>query len=159
MSARTAVLGLLKESGDWRRFFKACCETSPFKLRSQSWQFREVLAERGCVFPEGSTELEDALLQLSRELMPDSPAARWDEEWAFALCKEALARIAGRCAGMRDVEVEVLDLSAQDEWNERMCEAVLNNDPAAFRLALKRWELVALEAIQALQDEELGSPA
>lgn len=154
MSARTIVLGLLRESGDWRRFFKACCETSSFKLRSQSWQFREVLAERGCVFPEGSTELEDVLLQLSRELMSDSPAARWDEEWAFALCKEALARIAERCAGMRDAEVEGLDLSAQDKWDERMREAVPNNDPAAFRSALETWEFVALEAIQALQDEE-----
>jgi hypothetical protein len=153
------VLGLLKESGDWRRFFKACCETSPFRLRSQSWQFCEVLAERGCVFPEGSTELEDALLQLSRELMPNSPAARWDEEWAFALCKEALARIAERCAGMSDAEVEGLDLSAQDEWDERMNEAVLSNDPAAFRSALERWELVALEAIRALQNAGKGGDA
>jgi len=58
-------LELLKGSGEWRYFFRACCETSPFRLRSQAWQFREGLAELGYEYPDrGNPELEDALVGL-----------------------------------------------------------------------------------------------
>jgi hypothetical protein len=78
--ARMAVTELLKESREWRRFFRSLCDESFLALRSQSWQFRDELAQRGHNFPKGSAELEDALFGLARELLPDSPAAQWDEE-------------------------------------------------------------------------------
>ena len=37
MKARTAFLKLFNESGEWRAFFRLCCEMSPFRLRSQAW--------------------------------------------------------------------------------------------------------------------------
>ena len=47
MKARTALLELFKESSEWRAFFRSCCETSAFRLRSQAQQFRDELEERG----------------------------------------------------------------------------------------------------------------
>ena len=62
---------LLKGSSEWRYFFRACCETSPFRLRSQVWQFRDELRDRGHEYPDrGNPELEDALFELARELLP-----------------------------------------------------------------------------------------
>ena len=131
MRARTtALLELLKGSGEWR-------------------YFREGLAELGYEYPDrGNPELEDALVGLARELLPYSLAARWDEEWASSLCKDVLARFAERCAGLTAAEMETLDLSAQDVWDERMCLAAQSNNPAAFRAALKGWEQAGLEAIE-----------
>jgi hypothetical protein len=158
--ARTAVLELLKGSSEWRSFFRACCEASPFRLRSQVWQFRDELAERGHKYSgRGNPELEDALFGLARELMPSSPAARWDEGWAFSLCKDVVARFAEHCAGLTAAEMEALDLSAQDAWDERMRHAGLDNDPAAFRVALRRWEQAGLEALGALRDTKEGGMA
>ena len=36
MKARTALLELFKESGEWRTFFRSCCETSASRLRSRA---------------------------------------------------------------------------------------------------------------------------
>jgi len=153
-------LELLKRSSEWRYFFRACCETSPFRLRSQVWQFREELAGRGHEYPDrGNSELEDALVGLARELLPNSRAARWDEEWASSLCKDVLARFAERCVGFTTAEMEALDLSAQDVWDERMRHAGLSNDPPAFRAALSRWEQTGLEALGALRDAKEGGVA
>jgi hypothetical protein len=80
MKARTALLELFKESHERRVFFRSCCETSAFRLRAQAWQFRDELRDRGNRFQ--ADEVEDALLGLARELLPDTPAARWDAEWA-----------------------------------------------------------------------------
>jgi len=153
-------LELLKGSSEWRYFFSACCEMSPFRLRSQAWQFREGLAERGHEYPNrGNPELEDSLFELARELLPNSRTARWDEEWASSLCKDVLAKFAERCAGLTTAEMEALDLSAQEVWEERMRHAGLNNDPAAFRAALSRWEQTGLEALGDLRDTEEGGVA
>ena len=158
--ARTALLELLKRSSEWRYFFRACCETSPFRLRSQVWQFREELAERGHEYPDrGNPGLEEGIFELARKILPNSPAARWDEEWASSLCKDVLARFAERCVGFTTAEMEALDLSAQDVWEERMRHAGLSNDPAAFRAALRRWEQTGLEALAALRDTEEGGMA
>ncbi len=73
MKARTALLELFRESHVWRSFFRSCCETSAFRLRSQTWQFREDLKERAHGFL--IEEVEDALLGLARDLLPDTPAA------------------------------------------------------------------------------------
>ena len=146
MKARTALLELLKESSGWRAFFRSCCETSAFRLRTQTWQFREELKELGRGFL--TEEVEDALLGLARQLLPDTPAAQWDAEWAHELCKDALARLASAYAGLSTEEKGALDLSAQEMWDERMCAADQANDPAAFRAALRCWEQAGLDAIQ-----------
>ena len=146
MKARTALLELFKESGERRAFFRSCCETSAFRLRSQARQFRDELKDRGNQFQMG--EVKDALLGLARELLPDTLAAQWDAEWAHDLCKEALARLAERYAKLSTAEKEAVDLSGQDAWDERMRFAGLANDPAAFRAALNGWEQAGLEAME-----------
>ena len=70
MKARSALLKLFKESREWRDFFRSCCETSAFRLRSQERQFRKELEERGNEIL--ADEVEDALLGLARELMPNA---------------------------------------------------------------------------------------
>jgi hypothetical protein len=149
MKARTALLELFKESHEWRDFFRSCCETSAFRLCAQAWQFRDELKDRDN--QTQADEVEDALLGLARELLPDTPAARWNTEWAHELCKDALARLAKRYAEFSSVDQEMLDLSVQDEWDERMHDAGLANDPVAFRVALKGWTRAGLEAMEQLR--------
>src|SRR5215212_1309871 len=148
MKARTALLELFKKSSGWRAFFRSCCETSALRLRSQAWQFRGELNHRGNQFH--AHEVEDGLLGLARELLPDTPAAQWDAEWAHDLCKDTLAHLARDYAGLSAEEKDTVDLSAQDEWDERMHEAGLANDPIAFRVALDGWTRAGLEAIERL---------
>jgi hypothetical protein len=83
MKARTALLELFKDSSGWRAFFRSCCETSTFRLRSQAPQFCEELKDRGHKLQ--ADEVEDALLELARELLPGTLAAKWDAEWAHDL--------------------------------------------------------------------------
>jgi|SRR5215213_9533321 len=96
MKASTALLELFKESSEWRSFFRSCCETSAFRLRSQAWQFCDELKDRDHKLQ--AEEVEDALLGLARELLPDTPATQWDAEWAHDLCRDALGRLAKRYA-------------------------------------------------------------
>jgi len=149
MKARTALLGLFKDSSEWRAFFRSCCETSAFRLRSQAWQFCDELNDRGHKLQ--AEEVEGSLLGLARELLPDTPAAQWDAEWAHALCKDALARLAKRYAEFSTAEKEVLDFSAQEVWDEQMHGAGLANDPLAFRAALDGWTRAGLEAMEQLR--------
>jgi len=146
MKARTALLELFKGSSGWRAFFRSCCETSALSLRSQAWQFCEELNNRGNQLQV--EEMEDALLGLARELLPDAPAARWDEEWAHDLCKDALVRLAKVYAEVSPADQEALDLSAQGVWDARMQAAASANDPAAFRAALDGWTRAGLDAIE-----------
>jgi hypothetical protein len=149
MKARTALLGLFKDSSEWRAFFRSCCETSAFRLRSQVWQFRGELEDLGNQFQE--EEVEDALLGLTRELLPDTPAAKWDTDWAHELCKDALARLAKRFFEFSTADKEELDLSVQEVWDERMHEAGLANDPVAFRVALDGRTRAGLQAMEGLR--------
>ena len=149
MKARTALLELFKRSREWRAFFRSCCEMGASRLRSQTWQFRDELKDRGYEF--GSEEAENALLGLARDLLPESPAARWDAEWAYQLCRGTLARLAERHVEFSGAEKEALDLSVLNVWDERMHAARVKNDPAAFRTALKGWEQAGLDAIQRVQ--------
>jgi hypothetical protein len=149
MKARTALLELFRKSSEWRAFFRSCCETSGFRLRTQTWRFREKLKEQDHGFL--AEEVEDALLGLARELLPYTPAAQWDAEWAHHLCKDALALLAKRYAELSAQEKDTVDLSAQDEWDERMHEAGLANEPVAFRAALKSWERAGLEAMEQIR--------
>jgi hypothetical protein len=146
MKARTVLLELFKDSSEWRAFFRSCCGTSALRLRSQAWQFCEELNDRGHKLQ--AEELEGSLLGLARELLPDTPAAHWDAEWAHDLCKDALARLAERYAELSATEKEAVNLSAQDVWDERMQAAGLANDPTAFRTAVKGWEQAGLEAME-----------
>jgi hypothetical protein len=146
MKARTALLELFKDSSEWRAFFRSCCETSAFRLRSQAWQFREELKDRSNQIQ--TDEVEDSLLGLARELLPDTPAAQWDSQWAHDLCKDALALLAKRYAEFSDADTEVRDLSAQEVWDEQMHAAGLANDPVAFRVALEGWTRAGLEAME-----------
>jgi hypothetical protein len=149
VKARTALFELFKESSGWRAFFRSCCERSAFRLRSQAWQFREELKDRGNQFQVD--EVQDAVLWLARGLLPDTPGAQWDAEWAHELYKDALGRLAKAYAGLSAEEKDALDLSAQDVWDERMGAAGQDNDPAAFRAALRRWERAGLEAMERVQ--------
>ena len=146
MKARAALIALFKESQEWRLFFKSCCETSALRLATQSWQFRDVLRERGHKF--SANEVEDALLGLAREVLPNTPAAQWDTDWAHELCKDTLGRLAEHYARLTPEERDALDLSSQHVWDERMHSAALANDPVGFRAALKGWEQAGLEALK-----------
>jgi len=149
MKARTALLELFKDSSGWRSLFRSCCETSAFRLRSQAWQFHEELADRGHKLQ--AEEVEDSLLGLARDPLPNTPAAQWDAEWAHDLCRDALARLARTYAGLSDEEKDTVDLSAQEEWDERMHGAGLAKDPVAFRVALDGWTRARLEAMELLR--------
>jgi hypothetical protein len=146
MKARTALLELFKNSSGWRAFFRSCCEASAFRLRSQAWQFCDELAARGHKLQ--AEEVEDSLLGLARKLLPDTPATQWDAEWAHDMCKDALALLAKRYAELSATEKEAVTLSTQDEWDERMHDAGLANDPLAFRAALDGWMRAGLEAME-----------
>jgi len=146
MKARTALLDLFKESSEWRVFFRSCCETSALRLRSQAWQFCDDLKDRGHELQ--AEEVEDALLGLARELLSDTPAAQWDEEWAHELCKDALARLAKRYAELSTADKEAVDFSGQGVWDERMHAAGLANDLVTFRVALEGWARAGLEAME-----------
>ena len=145
-SAREAVLRLFAKDREWKSFFRSCCEMSTYRLVAQAWQLRDELEDRGHRYP--TEELEDALLSLARELLPESAAAQWDAEWAHELCKDALSRLAKHYAGLSAEEKVVLDLSAQGAWDERIVAAGLDKEPAAFMAALKGWEQAGLEAIE-----------
>src|SRR5215203_7556611 len=125
MKVRTALLALFKESSEWRAFFRTCCETSAFRLRSQAWQFCDELNDRGNQFQ--AQEVENSLLGLARDLLPDTPAAHWDAEWAHELCKDTLARLERAYAGLSAEVKDTVDLSAQEVWDERMHVAGLAN--------------------------------
>ncbi len=145
MKIRAALIALFKESQEWRNFFKSCCETSTLRLTTQSWQFRDDFRDRSHKF--SADEVEDALLSLVREVLPNTPAAQWDTEWAHKLCKDALGRLAEHYTRLAVEECDALDLSGLDVWDQRMHTAGLANDPAAFRTALKGWEQAGLEAL------------
>src|SRR5215213_3044081 len=115
------------------------------------WRYLSEGCYRASRTVQGREAVEDALLGLVRDLLPQSPAAQWDTEWAHALCKDALARLAEYYAGLAAEEKDALDLSGQDVWDEQMRSAGLANDPTAFRRALKGWERAGLEAIERVQ--------
>lgn len=157
MKLRDALLQLFEAEPEWRAFFRSLCEISAFRLRSQTWQFWDELAERGgSKTPRGGRSegtypaLEDALMGLARELLPETPAAGWDAAWAEGLCKDALTRLGEHHAGLSKADKDALDLSGQDLWDERMVQAGLDNAPGAFRAALRGWERTGLEALENL---------
>lgn len=144
--ARAAVVDLFRSELEWRRSFGKSCQTGAGRLRGFGLQVRDELAERGRRFKR--EEVEDVLLALAREKLPASLAAEWDPDYASELCKDSLARLAEHYASLSEAERDELDLSGQDAHEEAMLAAGHANDPAAFRLALKGWERVGLEALE-----------
>ena len=153
--ARVALLGLFAKDGEWQSFFRSCCEMSTYRLIAQAWQLRDELEDRGHPYPP--EEVEDALLALARDLLPESVAAQWDAQWAHELCKDALSRLAEHYAMLSAEEKVVLDLSAQEVWDEWVVAAGLNNNPPAFRRALKGWERSGIEAVERVRVKEGGA--
>jgi hypothetical protein len=150
VKATTALLELFRQEREWRQFFRSCSEMSTHRLITQTWQFRDELGDRGHRFQ--TEEVEDALLGLARELLPDSAAAGWNDDWAHELCKDTLNRLENHYTGFT-AEQEVAVLWAQETWDERMCLAGQNNDPAAFRAALTGWERAGLDAIERAREK------
>jgi len=71
--------------------------------------------------------VEDGLPGLARELLPNSLAPKRDEDWAHELCKGALSCLVEHHSRLPGAEKEILDLSCQHSWNERMHDAGLAN--------------------------------
>ena len=88
---------------------------------------------------------------MAKELLPDTSAALWDDEWAHELCKDALAPLSARYTELSTAEKEAVDLSGQSVWDERMHGAGFANDPVAFRVALQGWERTGFEAMKQVQ--------
>jgi hypothetical protein len=77
MRAAAALADLLRESAEWRSYFQGCCEAGALRLRSQARQFRDELRERDHTDAEAFplADVEDALLQVARKVLPKTPAA------------------------------------------------------------------------------------
>jgi hypothetical protein len=88
------------------------------------------------------------LFQVARKVLPKTPAAQWDQEWAAQLCSDALSRLAEHYALSSAAERSALDLSSGDGWQDQMHRAALANEPAAFREALAGWERATLAALK-----------
>ncbi len=80
MKAQDTLLWLITTEEEWLEAFKLMCRYSPVHLRAQVWQFSEELKDRGYDYEH--EDLEDTLFELAHSLLPDSPAAEWDTEWA-----------------------------------------------------------------------------
>jgi len=142
---KTATVELLKENRSLRMLYKGCCNTSAFRLRSQAWQFRDELAERG---QAASLEaVQDALFELAHDLFPESPGADFIT-WAGLLCGDGMARLQEHYASLSAEERNALDLSGAWCHNDAIEEACRNENLPALREALKDYEHEALEALR-----------
>ncbi len=128
MRARQDIADLMRSSEEWRQFFRACCEAGHLRLRSQARQWRDALRDRG---QEHTLEdIEDALWELARDLLPDTPAAAWDTEWAGDLMRRALRYLNERY-------VEGADLSGLGEGHDEMVAAGIAEDREGYRKAVR----------------------
>jgi hypothetical protein len=135
VTARSLLVGLMRGSEEWRYFFRQCCETSGLRLRSQARQWRRELRDRG---QEVSLEdLEDALSDLARELMPGSPGTVWDGVWqremlekAEGYAQERMAELPSELRGAVDVRSDLLtEVGRAAAERSRVC----------YRAALRAW--------------------
>lgn len=81
-------------------------------------------------------------------------STEWDADHASRLCRDALARLGEHYASLSEAERDRLDLSGQDAPEEAMLRAGQDDDPAAFRAALKEWERAGLQALQAARERD-----
>lgn len=141
----------MRDSEEWRGFFRRCCEEGPLRVRAVVCQWREELEERGHTV--AVEDLEDALMNAARKLLPDSPGAEWDPDWAVALVKNSISRLGKHYASLTASERDALDLSGQHPWDDRMHAAGIDNDSAAFREASRGWERASLEVLASIRRE------
>jgi hypothetical protein len=134
MKATTAVADLLRDSDEYRAFFRRCCETSADRLTSQAWQFGEELERRDVVVD--LEDLRDALLTLARKVLPDSPGSTWPVE----LAAERASAAYRCCPG---VEASLDAVGAAD--NAAM-DAETAGDWQAYSAALRGMKRAAREA-------------
>lgn len=89
---RQKVEELVGSEAEWGHFFEECCKSSE-RLRAQAWQFRDELQERSRKTEWRMkfvlSDVEDALLELAVELLPDTPAGSCDPR--ELLFREAVA--------------------------------------------------------------------
>lgn len=140
-----AATELFRAEAEWRKLFGRACRDNATKLRVIAPQVADELAERGQCFTV--EEVEDVLLTLAREKLPDSPAAQWDADHADELCKGAMDRLQAHYGTLDEAARERLDLSDQESFEAQMEAAGEDNDSAAFRRALTAWERVGVAAI------------
>ena len=142
MSARDAILWLITTEKEWLEAFRLMCRHSPFRLRAQIWQFRDELRDRGHEFEH--EELEDTLFELARILLPESPAAKWDTEWAAELVSKA-------CRILNEHYIAGVDHSVFEPWAEKIDAAAEAEDRRAYREAVNGYLNEGLEAIESAQ--------
>lgn len=133
MKTDKSLLKLLKES-DWQHFFKMCCESGVTRLEAQAWQFQEELAAKRL------DDVQDALFDLARELMPESPAANKAayEDWAGGLLRQMFNLLHER-------GLEVPD----GEDADRIDEAYATGARVLLRAAVRGYTMKAIEARRA----------
>ena len=141
MSARRSIADLMRSSEEWRQFFRSCCYCDHFQLRAQAWQWTDELVDRGYAFKEA--DVEDALAILAADLLPDSPAARWDSEWASELMHDALAYLA-------EFYDEDTDLTGLDSGP--ITDAAYAGDRLGYRAAIREYVRAGRRAFQAAKE-------
>ncbi len=131
MSHSGALLALSEESAEYPKSFKKLCLEGSSAISGQAWQFADELADRGSgITGDNLEDVEDALFDLAGELLPGSPAARWESEWAPELVRDAGAFLAERY-------VEGSYLTALNEREEMMATTAERETRTAYRAAVQ----------------------
>lgn len=85
---KAEVEKLIMSEPEWGHFFQMCCSDGVERLEGQVWQFRDELADYGQ--RHRLDDVQDALFDLARELVPESLAAGKAayEDWAGSLLRQ-----------------------------------------------------------------------
>lgn len=127
--AHRLIRKLLKDP-EWGHFFQFSCECGPDRFTSQVWQWHDELKARGWRVQKSA--VEDALLELAHELLPDSPAGEDPRRYLFNRVARWIASL-GRPFKTTDAE----DVALNDAFYATLPE---------FREALRAWVKAGLEA-------------
>jgi hypothetical protein len=74
VKATAAITDLLKTDPEWRAFYRSSCEAGALRLRATARRFRAELRGRGHE-DLALVDVEDAILAISRKVLPKTPAA------------------------------------------------------------------------------------
>lgn len=129
MDARGATERLIGYP-EWGEFFVMLCETGMHRLRAQAHQFHDELKERGARVVH--SDVEDALMELAGELLPDTDAGSLDP-------REVLFRDAAKWVAAREDTPETWAA-----FSEGLNEAWYGTLPE-FRAALRERMRLVLE--------------
>lgn len=123
MSTRQDVADLMRNNPEWLQFFKQCCYAGHLRLRSQARQWQRQLHVAKLRGQEHTlADIEDALWELARDLLPDSPAAAWDTEWAGGMASKVLRYLAENypeCSGSEELHPYHEAVQAAEASGER----------------------------------------